>query len=383
MIVPSFLTLGLLATAAVAAADPRTCNRNDAKLPLLDAKNFKLTYSANTHTTKLSKHFKTVSMTQVLTNANRQLVKKAPKTGNGKPVESWGWNDGDDDTKKYYPQGISSSGDALGNGKYEGHSVWAVSWYQKEAAANEKKKARISFIDRSTHKYRHVLLVEPSADDDFKEVSVHAGGIMWYGDALYVVDTDNGLRVFNVSSMWAVGAGDRVGKDPKTGKYSANNYAYVLPQMWKFDWKSKQPDSPFRHSWVSLDRSTTPDSLIIGEYQETDVKTPIRVIRYPLDYTTRKLATTANVATATWASCINILKMQGGMSWKGKFYFARSASPAADLWSWIPGNAAKLAKGWFPAGAEDLSYHEARGEWYTLTEYAGDRRIVAYKGMTK
>jgi hypothetical protein len=75
--------------------------------------------------------------------------------------------------------------------------------------------------------------------------------------------------------------------------------------------------------------------------------------------------------------------MQGGMSWKGKFYFARSASPAADLWSWIPGNAAKLAKGWFPAGAEDLSYHEARGEWYTLTEYAGDRRIVAYKGMTK
>ncbi|KFY47230.1 hypothetical protein V494_00094 [Pseudogymnoascus sp. VKM F-4513 (FW-928)] len=362
MIVPSFLTLGFLATAVVAAADPRTCNRNDAKLPLLDEKNFKLTYSANSHASKLSKHLKTVSMTQVLTNANRQLVKKNPSTGSGKRLESWAWNSGDDKTAKYFPQGISGSGDALGAGKWEGHDVWAVSWYQKEAKAGEKKKARISFIDRKTHKYRHVLLVEPSADDDFKEVSVHAGGIAWYGDALYVVDTDNGLRVFNVSSMFSVGAGDRVGKDPKTGKYSANNYAYVLPQMWKFDWKSKQPDSPFRHSWVSLDRSTTPDSLIIGEYQESDAKTPIRVVRYPLDYTTRKLKTTSNVATATYASCINILKMQGGMSWKNKFYFTRSASPAADLWTWVSGKAAKLSKGWLPSGAEDLSYNESKGE---------------------
>jgi hypothetical protein len=76
------------------------------------------------------------------------------------------------------------------------------------------------------------MLVEPSADDNFKEVPVHAGGIVWYGDALYVVDTDNGLRVFNVSNIWAVGAGDGVGKDATTGKYSANNYAYVLPQIW-------------------------------------------------------------------------------------------------------------------------------------------------------
>jgi hypothetical protein len=171
-------------------------------------------------------------MTQILTNANRQLVKKTPGSGSGKPIESWAWNSGDDDTTKYYPQGISSSGDALATGVWEGHSVWAVSWYQKEVATGEKKKSRISFVDRATHKYRHVMLVEPSADDNFKEVPVHAGGIVWYGDALYVVDTDNGLRVFNVSNIWAVGAGDGVGKDTTTGKYSANNYAYVLPQMW-------------------------------------------------------------------------------------------------------------------------------------------------------
>ncbi|KFX85744.1 hypothetical protein V497_03717 [Pseudogymnoascus sp. VKM F-4516 (FW-969)] len=381
MIIPSFVALGLLATAAVAADDPRTCNRDDPKLPLLDAANFKLTYSANAYINKLSTHFTPVSMTQILTNANRQLVKKTPGSGSGKPIESWAWNSGDDDTTKYYPQGISSSGDALATGVWEGHSVWAVSWYQKEVATGEKKKSRISFVDRATHKYRHVMLVEPSADDNFKEVPVHAGGIVWYGDALYVVDTDNGLRVFNVSNIWAVGAGDGVGKDTTTGKYSANNYAYVLPQMWKFDWKAQQPSSPFRHSWVSLDRSTTPDSLIIGEYQETDVNTPIRAIRYSLDYTTRKLTTTANVATATWASCINILKMQGGLSWNGKFYFTRSATGAADLWSWIPGKAAALSRGWFPSGAEDLSYHEAKGELYTLTEHAKDRIIVAYKGL--
>ena len=58
---------------------------------------------------------------------------------------------------------------------------------------------------------------------------MHAGGIAWYGEWLYVVDTSHGIRVFDLGQIWQVEDGDDVGK--KGGKYSAAGYLYVLPQI--------------------------------------------------------------------------------------------------------------------------------------------------------
>lgn len=59
-------------------------------------------------------------------------------------------------------------------------------------------------------RYRHLLLVEPQGSGDtvsFKPArtgsgtSLHAGGIVWLGDKLYVADTTQGFRVFDLSRI--------------------------------------------------------------------------------------------------------------------------------------------------------------------------------------
>lgn len=218
------LTLFLAASPLASAADARSCGGSS---KALDASLFNLKDVPNTHHAALSKLFraagKNVSISTVLASSNRALVKKSNAGGSS---ELWAWNSGDSTTPKWYPQGISSSGDALQVGKWDSKEAWLVSWYQ----ATGDKNVRISFVDRATHKYRHVLLVEPSAKDNFKSVPVHAGGITWYGNALYVVDTKNGLRVFDLDNIWKVDSGAGVGKGTD-GKYRANDYAYVIPQV--------------------------------------------------------------------------------------------------------------------------------------------------------
>jgi hypothetical protein len=204
-------------------ADQRACT-GDTKV--LNPSYFTLNETDNKFLPALSKIFtdagKKVTVTQVLADANRDLQKGTVAF----PMsERWLWNSGDESTTKWIPQGMTSSGDALAVGTYEDKDVWLASWYQKEGDAN----VRVSFVDRATHKYRHVMLVEPSAADNFKSVPIHAGGIAWYGNALYVVDTDHGLRVFDMDNIWKVESGDGIGK-MAGGGYSAANYAYVLPQ---------------------------------------------------------------------------------------------------------------------------------------------------------
>lgn len=222
-VLTAFLSLCL---SVAIAADPRYC---EGKTTLND-KDFTLKESAdNVHLPVLAKYFKSkgknVSVTTVLESANRALSKGSPSVGNGSPVEAWAWNSGDNNTKDWVPQGITSSADAFGKGTWNDHNVWIVSWYR------DKDSVRLSFVDRKTHKYRHVMLVYPTADDDFKSIAIHAGGIMWYGNVLYVVDTKVGIRAFDLDNIWEVEIADGVGKTKDGKGYSADGYLYVLPQI--------------------------------------------------------------------------------------------------------------------------------------------------------
>lgn len=148
--------------------------------------------------------------------------------------------------------------------------------------------------------------------------------------------------------------------------------------------------SPFRFSWISLDRSDSPDTLMVGEFvrdgetfkDANKTPVPIRYVKYNLDASTRRLHTDKGIATASWAHCIDIPNVQGGVSYDGKFYISRSTGRApkeGDLFIWEQGKTAIEHKGWFMAGNEDLSFNPVRKEYYTVTEYDGDRYILAYK----
>lgn len=210
------------ACAVVYAQDPTNCNGGTKALKGAD---FVLTDQGdNSNVASLSRIMESngsrVKVSDVFADGNHLMTGSSSKLAwEAKPDFN------DMKTKKWVPQGITSTADALDVGTYQGYDGWIVSWHRQD-----DKSVRVSFVDRKTKKYRHALLVYPHAPDDFREVPVHAGGIIWYGNTLWVVDTSNGIRVFDMDNIWKVSSGDGVGKGA-TGEYSAAGYRYVIPQI--------------------------------------------------------------------------------------------------------------------------------------------------------
>ncbi|KAJ7600536.1 hypothetical protein C8J56DRAFT_11307 [Mycena floridula] len=353
----------------------------------LDASSFKLTLSGyNSNIAKLDDILPIVTIPKLLADTNHANPSVTVSASNFLRAYTWADETGYDDvnTESWYPQGITTSADALDTGIYQDKKVILVDWYDHTDAG---KGVRISFIDRtsSSVRYRNALLVTPFADADgnpsFRAVPVHGGGIMWYGNNLYVVDTNHGIRVFDLDHIYQVSIGDGIGRISST-VYQAYNYKYVVPQSRTYT--AATLPTPMRWSFISLDRTTTPDSIVVGEYAVDDTVPAPRFARFSIDYTTRLLSTSTSVATATWAYQVDILRMQGVTSINGKFFISRSngASTKSDLFTWVPGNAATDHTGALPPGAEDLSYNHNADELWTLTEHPGKRYILAVKASS-
>jgi hypothetical protein len=159
---------------------------------------------------------------------------------------AWCWSSvhADDTTPRWWPQGLSSTGTADGgDGAIQDKRVTAVAWHYKtfktnlagDVESNDKcptnNLLKLSFIDRDTKKYRHVPLVEPTESGaDFKFVTGHGGGIVWYANHIYVTDTSNGIRVFDINKLGKVdtyGYGLNSYGFDSAGKSSACGYPYV------------------------------------------------------------------------------------------------------------------------------------------------------------
>lgn len=326
----------------------------------------------------------------VLNSANR-TGGKVLLTGMSGFAQGWTWDKNTTDgTGLWYPQGITTSADYADTGLYNGRKVILVSWYD-HLDETTGKGARISFVDMTNPdapKYRHVLLVEPYLDPstggagtpNFKAIHFHAGGVMWYGKLLYVVDTSKGIRVFDTTKILKVTAnGDdtTIGRQ-SDGTYTAHNYAYVLPQSAAYDAQAPTGgERAIQWSFISLDRSTTPDSVVVGEYGlPTDPADHKRLFRWNIDYTTRLLTATSDVATAVEAVQIDINEMNGATSVNGKYYIARAnANSNGDLITWVPGSLVNYND--LLAHAEDLSYDKNTGWLWNLTETQQERYVFA------
>jgi hypothetical protein len=80
----------------------------------------------------------------------------------------FGFDSGDSNDCTNYPQGITSSRDAIGtadSGNYDGHQLILVSWYTKDGCDGAQSRSRITLVDWDAtypNKYRKILLVEPT-----------------------------------------------------------------------------------------------------------------------------------------------------------------------------------------------------------------------------
>lgn len=397
----------LLATAGQATASQTAANHTPseqagqaalaAAATPLTASNFRYTLSQTSSSLvgALDAALPNVTMGAVADDANR-----TPSCGSAPSVTNrtayYCWNDGDQDTSAWYPQGITTSSDAYAEGTYDGKRINLVSWYD-HAEDGIDKGVRISVSNLSASAsappYRHLLLVEPSGTTSapsFKPIDIHAGGILWYGNLLYVADTGGGFRVFDLDHLWQVSTGEasKIGRQAD-GSYQAFDYKYVLPQTAKFTDSTAGGYAQLQHSSVSLDRTSTPDSVVVSEYRSADdieAGAQVRTIRVPIDYTNRYLKPASDgIIKATEAYRTDLESVQGSTAINGEFFFSQSDGDTfsdpnsdGDLHTFVAPSGSIVRHGnALTVGAEDLSYDPTRDYLWSLGEYPGYRWVYA------
>ncbi|GAA4904374.1 hypothetical protein LX16_3681 [Stackebrandtia albiflava] len=299
-------------------------------------------------------------------------------------VASFCWNSGDGSVAYWMPQGITSSSDAYPGGTVDGREVLITSWYDT-GSSGINRGVRLSFVDMSdpvTPDYRHILLVEPywsGSEPNYRRVAAHAGGLVWYGDKLYVNNTYDGMRVFDMDDLMRVSTGDsgKIGRQ-SDGRYMAHDYLYILPQSGRYVPSTVGGEPRVRYSQSSLDRTTSPDSMVVSEYGNPGDGT--RIIRFDLDEANHEIrADSDGYARADWSRVTSFRSVQGATAVNGTFYVQRSNGDGSrgDLFTWRPGNYAEPHDGTVPIGPEDLSYWSQKGQLWSLSEYAGKRYVYA------
>jgi hypothetical protein len=293
---------------------------------------------------------------------------------------------GDNSDCRSYPQGITTSRDAVGtanSGNYDGHQLVLVSWYTRDECGGDHQRSRITLVDwDATHpnKYRKILLVEPTGNattPNFKDIPIHAGGVSWFGDHLYVADTGRGMRVFDMRKILKTdtgGTADQIGRQPN-GVYYAHNYAYVLPQIGTIT-SSTTSGTNLAWSSISLDRVSR--SIVMTEYTCRSGCTSYpnrapRAVRYPFAAGTTTFAATTRASQALQLPWYNL---NGVASHNGRWWF--NSSGQKQLHHWTP-SAGPTTYSWV-SGGEGISYWEDATNpdlLWTLQEGTGNRNVFA------
>lgn len=294
------------------------------------------------------------------------------------------WDEADQRTQRWYPQGITTSADAYGpdaedvssGGTFEGEPVVITSWYGK-GPVGRLLGSRISVIagaESESPQYRHVLLVAPRGRwgwHRLRPVPVHAGGIVWYGQYLFVAGSSRGIRVFRLDDLVRV-----------RNRWRTRGYRYVLPQLTRYRPESDEGVRPMTYSFMSLDRTGDVDHLVAGEYGRKGAASH-RLVRFALDRETDLLSVGERAAEPVEMFERQVPRMQGAALVGGTWVLTASNGEgnAGDLWVGRP-DAFAWRRGVLPTGPEDITYWPQRHQLWSLTEWPGRRWVYAIDADT-
>jgi hypothetical protein len=289
------------------------------------------------------------------------------------------WNADDETTSIWRPQGIAGF-------TKNGVRYLLVSWYAKDDA--EYKGSRITLIDISPSSstylmYRHILLVQPdipattttySQYGSYAPLNVHAGGIAYFKDKIYLSSTNLGVRVFDLNKIIEVSTGDttneKCGKDAN-GNLFAFNYRYILPQI---GYQKINNANPF--STIQVNDEGT--QFWTGQYYagSADASIVPQVFGFPVD-ANGMLQNTGIVAVTPKNSLFTSSHAHGiqGVFRKGnRTWLSCTGSPSdsygsnARLARYTDGADDTVRYRW-PYGSESLYYESQYGYLWSLTEF--------------
>lgn len=119
-------------------------------------------------------------------------------------------------TRRWYPQGIDL-------GDWRGRRTLAVSWFRQELSGVHLA-SRVTLVDLERSRHLDVLLAVADDDGELQPAPIHAGGLAWFGDRMYVAATGRGIWEFDLSDIREVrGALARrlAGARPRGGRGTA------------------------------------------------------------------------------------------------------------------------------------------------------------------
>ncbi|MEE2757981.1 MAG: DUF4215 domain-containing protein [Myxococcota bacterium] len=298
------------------------------------------------------------------------------------------WNNGDMDVSYWYPQGITGTSDAYDNGRLNGRRLIMVSWYHR-TDNRPTKGARISLVDLTNPndiRYRHLLLVRPIAFPggvDYRAVrydhgdndALHAGGIVWLGNHLYVADTRVGMRVFDLNNIMRVSLtddSDLVGLSDDGSR--AHNYRYIVPQIARYE--LTDDSCAYSFSAISLDRSTNPPTILSAEYRSSDIQS--RLVHWPVDMNNQRLMDIDGRVDGRGTVMAAQTRVQGALSWRGDYYISSSSQYLrfGRLYRTRPNFGESSISAWV-YGCEDLYYERDTNLIWTPAEFPNFRDVVS------
>ncbi|AEV82339.1 hypothetical protein ACWT_1321 [Actinoplanes sp. SE50] len=268
------------------------------------------------------------------------------------------------------PQGISGSWDAQPDGLWEGRKIALASWHGPNNGF-----ARLTFVDYTNTaalKFRDVLLVVPYSSngvDNFRVLSAHADGVVWYGNTLLVANGGR-MHVFSLKHLWAMDRSEEetgFGADGSKAP-SARWHRYALPEIGEY-----YPESTPTGTYVgctsatgvrpclnaiSLDRrGGNPDSIVSAEYLDANAAGG-RAFRWPLSPTSGLVVSADGKVHAEAAYTSPVWRMQGiasdGVNWYIAGNCASGASNSGCIHKAVPGQAPHQQAE--VGGVENLSY---------------------------
>ena len=282
---------------------------------------------------------------------------------------------------RWWPQGISTSADSsddevVGGGR----RVLVTTWYSHEVDG-VNQGSRLTFLDLDTLRYRHVLLVVPALDEEgrltLEPLRIHAGGIVWIGPWLHIAATSRGFVTAKVDDIIGVAGDDERPDDfgVHEGRMSSYGHHYVLPVRFRYRAHADDPDARLRHSFMSLDKGSSPPTLVCGEYGRSGQST--RLARYEVDPASGMLVTGEDgFSRPSGLDAGGVRQMQGVAVVDGTYHLSVSQGP------WVPGSVFTGVPGrlrrhrWaMPMGPEDLTYWPSTDSFWSVSEHPHRRWI--------
>lgn len=256
-------------------------------------------------------------------------------------------------TQRWYPQGIDV-------GLWQGRRTLAVSWFRQDRAGKHLA-SRVAFVDLERSRHLDVLLAVEGEDGELAPAPIHAGGLAWFDDRLFVAATRRGIWEFDLSDIRRVrGPLARRLAGSRGRGWRATVMVAVRTKVHPVDLRCSYLGRVFDGNGEPLRR------VLIGEYR-TDEKGRIG------EFTTPEAADEGFEEQDRVSP--GIRSMQGAVRWGDRYFVSQSDRLRPGiLWR---GRREALERDpvSLPVGCEDLALDLEEGLLWSLGEHPW-RRVV-------